>query len=112
FDVGWNTVVVPVTEVEERRQPQIRAELSRITRLGRGVDKNGRLDPDSSALTLATLQEFAATAAELGVERIAAAATAALRDAADGSECIARVKERTRIKLHVIPAAQDAPLSP
>ena len=111
FDVGSNTVLMLAAEVDERRQPRILAELSRITRLGRGVDKNGRLDPDSSTLTLATLQEFAATAARLGVERIAAAATAALRDAADGSEFIARVKERAGLQLQVIPGAEEAALS-
>ena len=111
FDVGSNTVLMLAAEVDERRQPRILAELSRITRLGRGVDRNGRLDPGSSALTLATLQEFAATAAGLGVERMAAAATAALRDAADGSEFIARVKQRAGIELQIIPGAEEAALS-
>ncbi|MBV8135178.1 MAG: Ppx/GppA family phosphatase [Deltaproteobacteria bacterium] len=111
FDVGSNTVLMLAAEVDERRQPRILSELSRITRLGRGVDKNGRLDPDSSALTLATLREFAETAAGLGVERIAAAATAALRDAADGSEFIARVRERAGIELQIIPGAEEAALS-
>jgi exopolyphosphatase / guanosine-5'-triphosphate,3'-diphosphate pyrophosphatase len=111
FDVGSNTVLMLAAEIDERRQPRILAELSRITRLGRGVDKDGRLDPDSSALTLATLQEFAATAAGLGVERITAAATAALRDAEDGSRFIASVKERTGIELQVIPGAEEAALS-
>ena len=111
FDIGSNTVLMLAAEVDERRQPRILAELSRITRLGRGVDKNGRLGPDSSALTLATLQEFTATAAGLGVERITAAATAALRDAADGSEFIAQVRERTGIELQIIPGAEEAALS-
>ena len=111
FDIGSNTVLMLAAEVDERRQPRILAELSRFTRLGRGVDKNGRLDPDSCALTLAALEEFAATAAGLGVERIAAAATAALRDAADGSEFIARVKERAGIELQIIPGAEEAALS-
>jgi exopolyphosphatase/guanosine-5'-triphosphate,3'-diphosphate pyrophosphatase len=40
-----------------------------------------------------------------------AAATAALRDAADGSEFIAQVKERTGIELQIIPGAEEAALS-
>ena len=67
FDVGSNTVLMLAAEVDERRQPRILAELSRITRLGRGVDKDERLDPNSCTLTLATLEEFAAAAAGLGV---------------------------------------------
>ena len=50
--VAADSALAQAAEVDERRQPRILAELSRITRLGRGVDKNGRLDPDSSALTL------------------------------------------------------------
>jgi exopolyphosphatase/guanosine-5'-triphosphate,3'-diphosphate pyrophosphatase len=111
FDVGSNTVLMLAAEVDQRRQPRILAERSRITRLGRGVDRNGRLDTNSAALTLATLEEFAATGSQLGVERVMAAATAALRDAADGSEFIAQVKEHTGLELQIIPGAEEAALS-
>jgi len=111
FDIGSNTVLMLAVEVDERRQPRVLAELSRITRMGRGVDKNHRLDPNSSALTLATLREFAASARGLGVERMVAAATAALRDASDGPEFITRVKESTGIALRVIPGGEEAALS-
>jgi exopolyphosphatase/guanosine-5'-triphosphate,3'-diphosphate pyrophosphatase len=111
FDIGSNTVLMLATEVDQRRQPRVIAELSRITRMGRGVDKNKRLDPNSAALTLATLEEFATKARDLGVEHIVAAATAALRDAADGAEFIARVKECAGITLQIIPGTEEAALS-
>ncbi len=111
FDIGSNTVLMLAVEADERRRPRVLAELSRITRMGRGVDKNGRLDPNSAALTLSTLEEFAEKAREAGAERIVAAATAALRDAADGPEFIARVKERTGLDLQIIPGAEEAALS-
>ena len=111
FDIGSNTVLMLAVEVDERRQPRVIAELSRITRMGRGVDRNKRLDPNSASLTLATLEEFATKARDLGVERTVAAATAALRDAADGAEFIARVKERAGITLQIIPGAEEAALS-
>src|SRR5215475_14333767 len=97
FDVGSNTVLMLAVEVDERRQPRILAELSRITRLGRGVDKNHKLDPSSSVLTLKTIEEFAAKAREVGVEHTRSAATAALRDASDGPAFIAKVRERAGI---------------
>jgi exopolyphosphatase/guanosine-5'-triphosphate,3'-diphosphate pyrophosphatase len=111
FDIGSNTVLMLAAGVDERRQPRVIAELSRITRMGRGVDRNKRLDPNSASLTLATLEEFATKARDLGVELIVAAATAALRDAADGAEFIARVKERAGITLQIIPGAEEAALS-
>ena len=81
FDIGSNTVLMLAVEVDEKRQPKTLLELSRITRLGRGVDRNGCLDRASSELTLATIGEFATRAREAGVEQITAVATAALRDA-------------------------------
>ena len=59
FDVGSNTVLMLAAEVDQRRQPRILAELSRITRLGRGVDRNRRLDSNAAALTLATIPALA-----------------------------------------------------
>ncbi|HTR60918.1 MAG TPA: hypothetical protein VMH37_04385, partial [Candidatus Binataceae bacterium] len=111
FDIGSNTVLMLAAEVDDRRQPRVLAELMRITRMGRGVDKNKRLDPDSAAMTLAALEEFAGKARALGAERMVAAATAALRDAADGPEFIARVKERAGLTLQIIPGAEEAALS-
>jgi exopolyphosphatase / guanosine-5'-triphosphate,3'-diphosphate pyrophosphatase len=111
FDIGSNTVLMLAVEVGADRKPRVLAERSRITRLGRGVDRVGRLDPDSAARTLAAIEEFAAEARALGAERIVAAATAALRDAADGREFIARVKERTGVALEIIPGLEEARLS-
>ncbi|HTR63392.1 MAG TPA: Ppx/GppA phosphatase family protein [Candidatus Binataceae bacterium] len=111
FDIGSNTVLMLAAEVDEQRRPRVLAELMRITRMGRGVDKNKRLDPNSAASTLAALEEFAGKARDLGVERMVAAATAALRDASDGPEFIARVKERAGLTLQIIPGSEEAALS-
>jgi len=111
FDIGSNTVLMLAAEADEQRRPRVLAELMRITRMGRGVDKNKRLDPNSAASTLAALEEFAGKARDLGVERMVAAATAALRDASDGPEFIARVKERAGLTLQIIPGSEEAALS-
>lgn len=111
FDIGSNTVLMVAVEVGANAKPRVLAERSRITRLGRGVDSAGRLDPDSAARTLAAIEEFAAEARSLGADKIVAAATAALRDAADGSEFIGRVEQRTGIALEIIPGLEEARLS-
>ena len=71
------------------------ADLSQITRLGRGVDSSRQLDSESAAQTLAAITEFAQKARDLGVEKIVAVATAALRDVRDGAEFIAKVTKDT-----------------
>lgn len=111
LDVGSNTVLMLVAEATPPATVTKIAELSRITRLGRGVDANGALDLEAAARTLETIDEFAARARELGAERILAVATAALRDARDGPEFIARVKQRAGVELEIVSGESEARLS-
>ncbi|MBF6567247.1 MAG: Ppx/GppA family phosphatase [Candidatus Binataceae bacterium] len=111
LDVGTNTVLMLVVELHPNGTLHKLADLSRIARLGRGVDRTGRLDPDSAAMTLATIAEFATRARELGVDRIIAVATAALRDAADGASFIQQVRDATGVELRIISGEAEARLS-
>jgi len=87
------------------------ADFSRITRLGRGVDSSGQLDSESAAQTLAAITEFVQNAHDLGVEKIVAVATAALRDVRDGDEFIAKVRAQAGIDLEIITGETEAELS-
>jgi len=111
LDVGSNTVLMLVVECCVEEKPHVLGDMARITRLGRGVDACGHLDPESAARTLDTIAEFADKARALGVEKIVGAATAALRDAADGSDFLASVKSRTGITLEIISGQTEAQLS-
>jgi exopolyphosphatase/guanosine-5'-triphosphate,3'-diphosphate pyrophosphatase len=111
IDVGTNTVLILVAETTPDGQLRKLAESSRITRLGRGVDVTGHLDPASALATLDTIAEFVEQAHTLGVEKIVSAATAALRDASDGADFIARVKARTGLELDVISGETEAQLA-
>lgn len=87
-DCGTNTVRLLVTDGER--------DLARrmdITRLGAGVDRTGRFDPDAVERTLAVLAEHRQTLDELGVQRIRMAATSAARNAADRDVFFGRVEE-------------------
>jgi exopolyphosphatase/guanosine-5'-triphosphate,3'-diphosphate pyrophosphatase len=86
------------------------ADFARITRLGRGVDSRGRLDPGSAAQTLAAIVEFTQKARALGAEKVVGVATAALRDASDGAEFIAQVKARAGLHLEIISGDTEAQL--
>jgi exopolyphosphatase / guanosine-5'-triphosphate,3'-diphosphate pyrophosphatase len=110
FDVGSNTVLMLVVETAGEELKQI-ANFSRITRLGRGVDKSGKLDPDSAQRTLDAIVEFTGKARELGVDKIASVATAALRDVSDGTAFIDQVKQRAGFDLEVITGETEAQLS-
>ena len=81
LDVGTNSTRLLVADTDGDR---LVAELVRemvITRLGRGVDHTGRLDPAALAGTLEVLAGYAETCARLGVEDRRLVATSATRDA-------------------------------
>jgi exopolyphosphatase/guanosine-5'-triphosphate,3'-diphosphate pyrophosphatase len=111
LDVGTNTVLMLVAETTADRGLRQIAEMSRITRLGRGVDANGNLDSSAEAQTLDAIAEFTDRARTLGAERIVTAATAALRDARDGAEFLAEVKARTGLDLEIVSGETEAQLS-
>jgi exopolyphosphatase/guanosine-5'-triphosphate,3'-diphosphate pyrophosphatase len=111
LDVGTNTVLMLVAERDPAGAVHAIADFARITRLGRGVDSSGRLDPDAAAQTLATILEFVQKARELGAEKIVGVATAALRDVSDRAEFIAQVKARAGVDLEIITGETEAQLS-
>ncbi len=111
LDVGSNTVLMLVVECGADEQVRVLADMARITRLGRGVDATGHLDPQSAARTLDTIAEFMDRARSLGAEHIAGVATAGLRDASDGPDFLANVQQRTGLSLEIISGQTEAQLS-
>jgi exopolyphosphatase/guanosine-5'-triphosphate,3'-diphosphate pyrophosphatase len=60
-----------------------------ITRLGKGVDATGKLDPEAIDRTLEVLRELRIAMDEHGVERVRVAATSAARDATNAEDFLA-----------------------
>ncbi|HUY20251.1 MAG TPA: Ppx/GppA phosphatase family protein [Candidatus Binataceae bacterium] len=111
LDVGTNTVLMLVVERRPDGTLVPLADMARITRLGRGVERTGHLDPAAARATLDAIVEFANRARELEAESIVAVATAALRDVADGAAFLTRVREEAGIELTVISGETEAQLS-
>ena len=98
--------------VAERRGASFHpvVERAEITRLGRGVDRTGRLDPAAIAETVAVIARYAAEARSLGAERIAAVATSAARDAENGPEFFEASRAAAGLAPEIIPGAEEARL--
>ena len=111
LDVGTNTVLMLVAEAAAGGGPRRVIDLARVTRLGQGVDRNHRLDPQAAERSLDAIAEFAEQARAAGAEKIVAAGTATLRDAVDGPDFIRRVRERTGIDLEIVSGETEAWLS-
>jgi exopolyphosphatase/guanosine-5'-triphosphate,3'-diphosphate pyrophosphatase len=109
IDVGTNTVLLTVAERRGRTFVPV-VERAEITRLGRGVDRTGRLDPGAIADTVAVIARYAAEARSLGASRIAAVATSAARDATNGAEFFEASRAAAGLVPEIIPGGEEARL--
>lgn len=82
-----------------------------ITRLGAGIDRSGRLEAAAISRTLEVLSEFADCCRRYGVNRLAAVATSASRDAANGEEFLGPASEILGVRPEVISGMREGQLS-
>jgi exopolyphosphatase/guanosine-5'-triphosphate,3'-diphosphate pyrophosphatase len=108
FDVGTNSTRLLVADVEGGVVVAEHAREMVITRLGQGVDRNGRFDPAALARTLEVLAGYAETCRRLGVERRRLVATSATRDAADRQRFVDGVRDLLGVDAEVLTGRAEA----
>lgn len=106
IDCGTNSVRLLISD---GRTPVVR--LMRITRLGKGVDRTGRLDPEAIERTLEVLREYRAEMDRHGVDRLRMAATSAARDASNRDEFLDAASEVLRVRPELLSGTEEAELS-
>ncbi len=84
IDVGSNTTRLYVAQLRDGAIGEESLRLSRVTRLGAGVDASGRLAPDALRREFTVLEEYRELLSEHDVQRTVAVMTSAVRDAANG----------------------------
>ncbi|WP_439814200.1 Ppx/GppA phosphatase family protein [Zavarzinia sp. CC-PAN008] len=109
-DIGSNSVRLVVYQGLSRQGTPLFNEKV-LCGLGRQIAVNGRLDPEGVELAIQALRRFAALARFMRVGRLDAVATAAVRDAADGPEFIARAERAWGLPIRVISGHEEARLS-
>lgn len=82
-----------------------------VVRLGQGVDRTGRLDPEALARTLDVTRRYADACAAHGVERVRFVATSASRDAENRGDFVSGVRAAVGVEPEVISGAEEAELS-
>jgi exopolyphosphatase/guanosine-5'-triphosphate,3'-diphosphate pyrophosphatase len=82
-----------------------------VVRLGQGVDRTGRLDPEALARTLTVLETYAQRTRELEVIAVRMVATSATRDATNAATFTAGVRAVLGVEPEVISGQQEAELS-
>ncbi len=106
-DVGSNSVRLVIYRLEGRAIWTVFNEKV-LAGLGRGVDSTGRLSPDAVAMAMAALRRFKAVLDAAQPSAVYTAATAAVREAADGKEFIERVERDVGLKLQIISGEDEA----
>ena len=114
IDIGTNTVLLLVAERSSPGGGRVSfepvVERAEITRLGRGVDRSGRLEPRAIEDTVSVVARFAGEARSLGAERIACVATSAARDAANGADFFDAARRAAGLVPEVISGDEEARL--
>ncbi len=110
IDVGTNTVLLLVAEREGGGFRAV-VERAEITRLGRGVDRSRRLDPNAVRETVEVLARYAAEARSLGARAIACVATSAARDAVNGDDFFRAARTAAGLVPEVVSGEEEARLA-
>ncbi len=109
-DVGSNSVRLVVFD-GAARSPAYFYNEKIMCALGAGLGITGHLNPEGKLRALAALKRFQLLAEGMNLPPLTAVATAAVRDATDGSEFQKQVLAETGLKLWVIDGEEEARLS-
>ena len=110
IDVGSNTILLTVAEHDPEAGLVIVEEAEDQPRLGAGLSASGRLSEEAILRALRTLTSMRDTYRRHGVQRVAAVATAAVREAGNGAEFVERARALD-IPLRIISPETEAALS-
>jgi exopolyphosphatase/guanosine-5'-triphosphate,3'-diphosphate pyrophosphatase len=110
-DIGTNSTRLLIADVLGGR---VTAELERrttVTRLGAGVDADGRLRDDAIERVFTTLDEYRQAIEARAVDTALAVLTSAVRDAANGAEFADIVRTRYGLMPHILSGEEEARLT-
>jgi exopolyphosphatase/guanosine-5'-triphosphate,3'-diphosphate pyrophosphatase len=107
-DIGTNSTRLLVADVGDGSLEELARE-SIVTRLGEGVDATGRLGDEPQARVFAALDSFAPAIEGASVRT--AVMTSAVRDAANGAEFAAAVRERYGLEAATLSGDEEARLT-
>jgi exopolyphosphatase/guanosine-5'-triphosphate,3'-diphosphate pyrophosphatase len=110
-DIGTNSTRLLIADVVDGRVTDELVRHSDITRLGAGVDVEGRLRGDAMQRVYSTLDGYRAEIDEHQARTAVAVLTSAVRDSANGEQFAHTVLERYRIQPHVLSGDQEAQLT-
>jgi exopolyphosphatase / guanosine-5'-triphosphate,3'-diphosphate pyrophosphatase len=109
-DIGSNSVRLVIYDRLTRSPVALFNEKS-LCAIGRNMVTTGMLDEAGSDAAMAALARFREVSAAVGVSRIEAVATAAVRDARNGNEFVARARDALGVPIRILTGEDEARLA-
>jgi len=110
-DIGSNSTRLLIAEMEDHRVTTELVRHSEVTRLGSGVDVDGRLRDDAMQRVFDTLDGYKAEIDDHDCRAAVAVLTSAVRDSANGEQFAEQVRDRYGLEPHVLTGDQEASLT-
>ncbi len=110
IDIGTNTILLLIAEVDQKKmKPLFEAET--VVRLGQGLQKNGIISDEAMKRGFQTLTQYLGRCQTMGVQKIFAVGTSALREAKNSEDFLRMIKEKLDLSIEVISGEEEAQLS-
>jgi exopolyphosphatase/guanosine-5'-triphosphate,3'-diphosphate pyrophosphatase len=110
-DIGTNSTRLFIAEVSDGRIGEVLERRTEITRLGAGVDADGRLSDEAMGRVFTVLDSYRELIDAYGVSDAVAVLTSAVRDAANGAGFADAVRSGWGIEPHVLTGDEEARLT-
>jgi exopolyphosphatase / guanosine-5'-triphosphate,3'-diphosphate pyrophosphatase len=111
-DIGTNSTRLLIADVDDSSGAvDVLVRHSNVTRLGHGVDATGALSDDAAARVFATLERYHGEIEQQHCQANLAVLTSAVRDASNGPEFAARVRDDYSLDARVLKGEEEAQLT-
>ena len=111
IDIGSNSIRQIIADVSPNGTIRVVDEMKASPRLGEGITQTSRLSSSAMRNALDALVRMATLSRQMGVHRVEAVATSAVRDAENGAEFLDLVRETTGLRVRVLNGDEEAMLS-
>lgn len=108
IDIGTNTVLLLIADVDDAGTISVVHEEQRIPRLGKYVDEHHAIQRSSFDQIIEILNDFKDRSQQLQADRIIACGTSFLRDSSNQQQFLFHIKQHTGIAVEVLSGEDEA----
>jgi exopolyphosphatase/guanosine-5'-triphosphate,3'-diphosphate pyrophosphatase len=110
IDIGTNTILLLIAETGEGKLKPL-LEMETIVGLGKGLQKDGDLSQEAMERGVQTLARYLERCQTMGVQKVFAVGTSALREANNSGDFLKTIKEKLNLSIEIISGEEEAHLS-